>query len=371
MSGNRWGLGRGAPGCVAIAMTLALLSALLCGSTASAAARSVAEGQVLLKLSAGLENALRQEGVEVKAVKPANLAGRSLSAPISSGSFDVDAGRGAFALSGGLKLLDGRHTVLVREIRLDAAARRLSATVAGKRVLLARLAGAKLADKGFGASLKAPRLPLTRAGAAALNRVLALPDVLRAGRSLGSINGFGEPSSVEIAFGSIAIGGPETTFTRLAAIGVQMGPWGASERWGEGAERHFLFPFEQTTVAPDASTGVLTGAANDGIAFEIHEPPPRNMLLRGPRIDLATGDLTATVSGLAAADPVTATIATLDYGGATFQIRPEVGVFELMGIRAVASQFIADQLNSRFGTPGMFQVGETFARVTVTLHATP
>jgi hypothetical protein len=66
---------------------------------------------------------------------------------------------------------------------------------------------------------------------------------------------------------------------------------------------------------------------------------------------------------------VTGTIATLDYSAAKFQIRPKVGVFELMGVRAIANQFIADQLNQRFATPGLFQAGETLARVTVTLSA--
>ncbi len=93
------------------------------------------------------------------------------------------------------------------------------------------------------------------------------------------------------------------------------------------------------------------------------------MLLRHPRIDLGSRELSATLSPLSMDGPVTAAIATLDYSGATFQVRPRVGAFELMGIRAIANQFIADQLNERFETPGTFQAGETFARVTVTLHA--
>ena len=40
-------------------------------------------------------------------------------------------------------------------------------------------------------------------------------------------------------------------------------------------------------------------------------------------------------------------------------------MFELIGIRAVANQFIAEQLNTRFLTPGFFQAGETLARITV------
>jgi len=103
--------------------------------------------------------------------------------------------------------------------------------------------------------------------------------------------------------------------------------------------------------------------------MQIHEAPPREMLLRGPRIDLATRELSATLSPISQANPVTATIATLDYSAAQFQIRPKVGAVELMGIRAISNQFIADQLNERFATPGLFQAGETLARITVNLHA--
>jgi hypothetical protein len=348
---------------------LALMVALLCAPATPGAARTVAGGEALMTLGGGFGGALRQADAKVKAVRPAKLAGRRLTAPVASGGYDVDAGLGTFELSGGLKLLDGRRALALRKIRLDG--RRVSALVAGKRVPLARLGGAELTKEGFGARLKAPRLPLTRAGAAALNRVLGLSEALRAGNSLGSVNVLVEPASVDIAFGTIAIGGPETTFSKLASIGVDTGLWGGNEAWGEGAERYVLFPMEPTTVTPDARTGVLAGAANDGIAFQSYSSPPRDMLLRGPRIDLATGELSATVSGLTGENLLTGTIAMLDYSAATFQVRPKVGAFELMGIRAVASQLIADQLNSRFGGPGTFQAGETFARVTGTLSAAP
>jgi hypothetical protein len=105
------------------------------------------------------------------------------------------------------------------------------------------------------------------------------------------------------------------------------------------------------------------------VTMEIFAPPPREMLLRHPRIDLASRELSATLSPLSMEAPVTETIATLDYGAARFQVRPRAGAFELIGIRAIANQFIADQLNERFATPGLFQAGETFARMTVTLQA--
>jgi hypothetical protein len=40
-----------------------------------------------------------------------------------------------------------------------------------------------------------------------------------------------------------------------------------------------------------------------------------------------------------------------------------------MGLRVVANQFLADQLNERFATAGLFQAGETFARLTMNLSA--
>jgi hypothetical protein len=126
------------------------------------------------------------------------------------------------------------------------------------------------------------------------------------------------PESVEIDFGTIAIGGPETAFSKLESREVQMGTWGGSERWAAPGETYFLFPVEPTTLTADASGGVLTGAANDGVSMEIHAPSPRNMLLRGPRLDLAARELSATISALSTDNPMTATVATLDYGAAKF-----------------------------------------------------
>jgi hypothetical protein len=270
---------------------------------------------------------------------------------------------------GGFSFSSGGKAVALRQLRLDASTRSLSATVAGERMRLATIAGANLERDGFDARLKAKRLPLTRAAATTLNRVLGLRKVFRAGLSLGSVNGLAEPAEVEIAFGTIAIGGPDTAFSKLESLNVQMGIWGATGRWRAGAENYFLFAVEPARVAPDASAGILEGAEGDGVTMQIHSAPPREMLLRHPRIDLASGGLSATLSPLSTEGPVTETIATLDYSAARFQIRPKVGAFELMGIRAIANQFIADQLNQRFATPGLFQSGETLAQMTVTLHA--
>ncbi len=320
--------------------TAFLLLALLASSPAASATTVRLDDDARIVLDRGLAKSLRQSDVEVKALEP-----------------------GALKLAG-----DGKRVVL-RKLQFDGAAGSIGASVAGKRIVLARLANAKSEPAGFDTRVRARRLPLTRAGAGALNRVLGLPEVLKAGRSLGSLSALAKAAAVPVSFGTIAIGGPDTVFSKLESLRVQMGIWGATQRWSAPGENFFLFSIAPTTVAPDASAGVLEGADNDGVTMQIHEQPPREMLLRDPRIDLSTRELSATLSPISTESPVTMPIATLDYGAATFQIRPKVGAFELMHIRAISSQAIADQLNQRFATPGLFQPGETLARITVNLHA--
>jgi len=350
------------------ALAAALVTILAFSPAARAAGIPLAGGETQLQLNGALEKTLRKAGVTVKPLGPAKLKGHKLTLPVKSGDFDPGAGKGSFAQSGGLKLVAGGRSVALRQLRLDAGAKTLSATVAGKRIALARLAGAKLEHDGFDARLRAKRLPLSGAAAATLNRALGLPGLLRTGGSLGSVNALGEASEVEIQFGSISIGGPDTAFSKLESLKVQMGIWGGSERWSAPGENYFVFQVRPTLLPPDASSGILEGAENDGISMQIHEGPPREMLLRHPRIDLASLELSATLSPLSQESPLTATIATLDYSAAKLQIRPKVGAFELMGIQAISNQFMADQLNQRFATPGFFQAGEVLARVTITLH---
>jgi hypothetical protein len=351
-------------------LALAMLAlALTYAPAARAASVPLGGGETRVALAPGFDKALRQEGVAVKALDPVALKGRKLTLPVASGSYDPAAEVAVFLYGGGFSFAGGGKAVALRKLRLDASAGSLSATVGGKRMRLAEIGGAQLEREGFDARLKAKRLLLTATAAAALNRVFGLPRVFRAGRSLGSVDGLGEPSEVDVSFGQISIGGPETAFSRLQSLKVEMGIWGGTQRWGAGAENYFVFEVAPARVAGDASAGIVEGLERDGVTMQIFEQPPREMLLRRPRIDLATRELSATISPLSQEGALTGTIATLDYSGAQVQARPKVGAFELMGIRAISNQFIADQLNARFATPGLFQAGETLARMTVVLSA--
>jgi len=353
----------------ALAAAMALFAAvLILAPAATAAGVPLGAGEAELTFSAGLGKALRQEKIAFKPLGPATLKGRRLTAPVGSGSFDPAAGQATFSCRGGFRLVAGKKAVAVKALKLDTSSESLSATIAGLRMRLARLAGAQFEREGFNAHLGVKRLRLTAAAAAALSRAFDLPRVFRAGISLGSLEGLAEPSEVEVS-GQLAIGGPDTVFSRLRSLKVEMGLWGATEGWSTGAEQFFLFPLGPTRVAADASAGVLEGGENDGVTMQIFESPPREMLLRHPRIDLATRELSATLSPLSTEGAVTGTIATLDFSGAHIQFRSKGGSLELIGIRAISSQFIADQLNARFDTPGTFQAGETLARISVVMFS--
>jgi hypothetical protein len=351
------------------ASLLALALFLVAALPANAGARVVISGgEAKLTLDRGLTRELRREGVDVAGIGAGTAGGRLITLPVTAGATNGAAGRGALTVGGGFSFDSDARAARIGDILVNMGKGQSTARIAGTHRILAKHGVLRTSPAGFGTRIRISDLRLTGRTAAALNRRLGLRGVFRRGQRLGSLAIVAIPAEVEIASGKISMGGPGAAFSKLESIGVQMGIWGASERWAAPGETYFLFEVAPTTVAPDASAGILEGGPNDGVTMEIHAPPPRNMLLRGPRIDLGARELSATVSSLSAADPVTAAIATLDYSAARFQIRPKVGVFELMGIRAVANQFIADQLNQRFATPGMFAAGETLARITVTLR---
>ena len=347
---------------------LALLMAGLLPSTAGARA-VIGDGEARPSLDRGLVRELRREGVGVDGIGVATAKRGRVELPVVAGATNGAPGRGALTVAGGFAFESARRSAKIGDILVNTGKGQSVARIAGTHRILAKHGALRSRPAGFGTRIQIRRLTLTGGTAAALNRKLGLDGVFRRGRRLGSLVMVAIPDLVAIGRGTLAIGGPETTFSKLESLNVQMGIWGATGRWRAGIENYWLFEIGATAIAPDASAGVLEGGADDGVTMEIHESPPRNMLLRGPRINLGTGELTATISALSQEGPETATIATLDYSTARFQIRPKVGVFELMGIRAVSNQYIADQLNARFQTPGFFAAGETLARMTVTLDA--
>jgi len=330
----------------------------------------ISGGEARLTLNRELARELRREGVDITGTGAGKVARRQITLPVGAGATNGAAGRGALTVEGGFAFRSGARSARVGDILLNTGRGQSTARVAGKHRILAKHGPLRASAAGFSTRIRIPTLRLTGGTAAALNRKLHLQGVFRDGQRLGSLSIVAIPATVPIEFGSISMGGPETTFSKLEGLGVEIGLWGSSERWAAPGETYFVFPVTATGIAPDASSGTLASEPGAGVTMQFFSPPPRNMLLRDPRIDLAAQELSARVSAVSADDQgTTDVIAKLDYTAARFQIRPKVGAFELMGIRAIATQFIADELNTRFSTPGTFKAGETFARISLNLHA--
>lgn len=359
-----------------VVVVLLFLAAL---PTSAGARVVISDGEARLALDPGLTRDLHREGIAAVGIEPGAANGRVIELPVVAGATNGGPGRGALTVAGGFSFRGGGRVARFAELLLNTGKGQSTAKIAGKRRILARHGALKSSPDGFGARIRIRNLKLTGGTADALNRKLGLKGVFRPGRRLGSLVVVAIPATVPIAFGSFAIGGRETTFSKLESLKAQIGLWGGSEGWGrEIGDPFYVFQVAPTELPPDASAGRLEAKPDDGITVQVWEessPLRGNMLLQGPRIDLAARELSAHVGPLPAeGGPIPMEIfnplpiATLDYSAATFQVRPRVGAFELMGIRAVANQFLADQLNARFAT-NVFQAGETFARMTVTLHA--
>lgn len=331
------------------------------------AAGPVGEGQTTLKLSAGLYKELRKSGVRLVKLSPGRAQGRTATMPVGEGTLDAPEASAVVVHGGGFKLRGRRRDVVVRKLTLDIPARRLRGQIGRRKMTIASLPKIDGVPNGFGAKIAVHSLRLMRGAALALNRALGLVDVFAGGRSLGRISSFMQLEAVTIASGTIGLGGEASIFAKLESLGVGLGLWGTSERFGERGIHPpvFLFQVASGALAPDGSTGLINGES--GLTMQKAEPI-RDLLLLTPTVDLGSGTLSAGLARLSGADLASGTIATLDTSAATTRIRFGSSM-ELTHVKAIATQFLADRLNATFASPSPFTAGEELGRLSLSLDA--
>ena len=94
---------------------------------------------------------MRQKGISVRALGSATLKGRKLTLAVDSGDFDSGTEEATFGFEGGVRLAGAGKRFVMKNLRLDPAAKSLSAVVAGRRIHLAALVGGALEREGFDA----------------------------------------------------------------------------------------------------------------------------------------------------------------------------------------------------------------------------
>ena len=156
-----------------VAIVAAAVAAMLVlAPLASAASNPVAKGSTTLTLNSGLANKAKKAGIKITAIKPATLKGTKATFTVTGGSIEPTTGAGTVTHSGGLKITWGKKSIALKAFEINTTKKTLTATAGGKKVQIATLGGASSARLGFGNSISAKSVKLTKAGANALNKAL-------------------------------------------------------------------------------------------------------------------------------------------------------------------------------------------------------
>jgi hypothetical protein len=145
---------------------------LVLAPLASAASNPIAKGSTTLTVNSGFNKKAKKAGIKITAVKPATLKGTKATLPVSGGQVEPTTGAGAITHSGGLKIKWGKKSVALKAFEINTSTKSVTASVGGKKIKFATLGGLSSARLGFGNSISAKNLKLTKPGANALNSKL-------------------------------------------------------------------------------------------------------------------------------------------------------------------------------------------------------
>ncbi len=161
--------GRMLPAAIVVA---AIAAMLVLAPLASAASNPIAKGSTTLTVNSGFNKQAKKAGIKVTALKPATLKGTKATFAVTGGSVEPTTGAGTVTHSGGLKIKWGKKSVSLKALEINTSNKSLTVTAGGKKVKFATLGGVSSARLGFGNSISAKSVKLTKAGANALNKAL-------------------------------------------------------------------------------------------------------------------------------------------------------------------------------------------------------
>lgn len=274
---TRLGRARGKMLPVAV-LTVALVAMLAIAPLASAASDPVKSGTTTLTINSGLSKSAKKAGIKITAVKPAKLKGAKATFAITGGTIDPATGAGSLTHSGGLKIKWGKKSVTLKSFTVNTAKKSLSAKVGGKTVKVASLAGTSVARLGFGATVNAKKVKLTKAGANALNKALTpaptktkvkkngktivktvkVKPPFKANMVLGSSGSEVEPETVGVApTGTMTFAGAPGLLGKLAKADVKLEVIPPTT---QAAVTTFLSPISGGTLSPLGTSGAVNSS---------------------------------------------------------------------------------------------------------------
>jgi len=220
---------------------------LVLAPLASAAPNPIAKGSTTLTVNKGFNKKAKKAGIKVTALKPATLKGTKATFTVTGGQVEPTTGAGTVTHSGGLKIKWGKKSVALKAFEINTSNKSVTAGVGGKKLKFATLGGLSSARLGFGNSISAKSVKLTKAGANALNKALTpkptkvkvkvkkhgktivktktvkTPPAFKANMVLGKTTTEVEPKTDNVlATGTLSYAGDSGLFTKLADVGVKV-----------------------------------------------------------------------------------------------------------------------------------------------------
>jgi len=301
-----------------VAIVAAALAAMLViAPLASAASSPISSGTTTLTINKGLLKKAKKAGIKFAAVKPAKVKGNKGTFPVTGGEIEVTTGSGSVTHGGGLKVKWGKKSVTLKSLTISTSGKSLSAKVGGKTVKVATLAGTSVARLGFGDSISAKKIKLTKAGAKALNKITPAPirvKVKKKGKTvtktvktkppfkknmvLGSSVTEVEPETVGVLqTGSLTYNGDEGLLKKLADVKVKIETISPTSNSGNT----YVSAISGGTISPLGTTGAVNSSGGLKLVQNLPTSPTTSLsttiTLGSIGVDLAAKTATVEVIG--------------------------------------------------------------------------
>lgn len=275
---------------IASLVVVALATSLALSSIALATYDPLGSGRTELRLSGSFLEQLRKGGVKVRAVRPAELRGATVTFPVAGGKLDPTTANGIVEHEGALVFEAAGKDVPVRALRLKTASRGmpLSAKVGGSQLKLARAANLVVSRQGFGEKIRVASLAMAPKLATRLGKKLGRRDVFEPGMAIGEVVTSIRPQTVRLrAEGSAELSLAPDFAAKLASLFVAVNPIFPAEHVGAG----FTLPVFSGDLAP----GAPQGAVDTTGALEFLQLGGGQAFWRESRVDLTARTVTAEV----------------------------------------------------------------------------
>jgi hypothetical protein len=270
------------------ALAAVALAMLFAAAGARAEYDPVGGGTTKLKLDRGFLAAMEKEKVELRAVAPAKLSGRTVTFPAGSGKFDAVGARGTVEHGGALLLIAGPKRIPIKALKLRTSQKRAPflAKVGGSQLKIGTTRSVRVSRQGFNDRVRVSTMTLTEKVATRLGKKLKRQNLFETGRRFASSVSETSPATVSLqARGSISLALAAGFSGKLSALFVAVNPVFPGEHTGAP----FTFPIATGDMALDASSGRI---ATQG-SIEFIQLAQRQVFWNEPVLDLGPSSLSS------------------------------------------------------------------------------